>query len=105
MGRICRNSRTCPRNGTRPRNTASLFPNVLLGIHRDHFYAIRLEPVSLNQTREHLEIYYVGDAAADPQSSTNSGEDGQPRATWATVFSEDVGVVERMQSGRSFAGL
>jgi choline monooxygenase len=80
---------------------ASLFPNVLLGIHRDHYYAIRLEPVSLGLTREHLEIYYIDDASADPvfepvkQANLNA---------WKTVFAEDVDVVERMQLGRHSPG-
>lgn len=79
----------------------SLFPNVLLGIHRDHYYAIRLEPVSLGVTREHLEIYYIDDSSADPvfdavkQANLNA---------WKTVFAEDVDVVERMQRGRHSPG-
>ena len=38
----------------------ALFPNVMLGIHKDHFYAYWLEPVSNEYTKEHMEIYYVG---------------------------------------------
>ena len=75
----------------------ALYPNVLLGIHRDHFFAIRLEPVALEETREHLEIYYVGDESADP------AYDEVKRANlgaWKTVFAEDIDVVERMQNGR-----
>ena len=32
----------------------SLFPNVMIGIHVDHFYAFWLEPLSINKTREHI---------------------------------------------------
>ncbi|WP_374384920.1 aromatic ring-hydroxylating dioxygenase subunit alpha [Dongia sp.] len=76
---------------------ASLFPNVLLGIHRDHYFAIRLEPISLGQTREHLEIYYVGDGSVDTTYDATKAANLQ---AWKTVFAEDVDVVERMQRGR-----
>ena len=36
----------------------------MLGIHVDHFYAFWLEPLSNNKTREHFEMYYVGDESA-----------------------------------------
>jgi choline monooxygenase len=90
-----------PAKWDRAAEYASLFPNVLLGIHRDHYYAIRLEPIGLDQTREHLEIYYIGDASADPRFEDVKAAN---RAAWATVFAEDVGVVERMQKGRSSPG-
>ena len=37
----------------------ALFPNVMLGIHKDHYYAYWLEPISHEYTKEHMEIYYV----------------------------------------------
>ena len=77
---------------------AALYPNVLLGIHRDHYFAIRLEPVSLGHTREHLEIYYVGDESADPHFDEVKKAN---LSAWKTVFAEDVDVVERMQRGRA----
>jgi choline monooxygenase len=77
---------------------AALFPNVLLGVHQDHFMAVRLEPVGVSRTVEHLELYYVGDQALDdayaPIRSANL-------RAWKQVFAEDVGVVERMQRGRA----
>ena len=36
----------------------ALFPNVMLGIHKDHYYAYWLEPVNHKYTIEHMEIYY-----------------------------------------------
>lgn len=75
----------------------SLFPNVLLGAHRDHFYAIILEPVSHMQTREHVHIYYSApetDAALRRRNSTQ----------WKDVFEEDIFVVEGMQRGRHAGG-
>jgi choline monooxygenase len=80
---------------------AALFPNVLLGIHRDHYFAIRLEPLGCDRTREHLEIYYVGEESAAP--AFDAVKEANLKA-WRTVFAEDVDVVERMQRGRHSPG-
>jgi choline monooxygenase len=77
----------------------SLFPNVMLGIHVDHFYAFWLEPLSNKKTREHFEMYYVGDESA---SSDEYKEIRKKNfAFWQEVMNEDVGVIEGMQKGRS----
>jgi choline monooxygenase len=77
----------------------SLFPNVMLGIHVDHFYAFWLEPLSNNNTREHFEMYYVGDESA---SSDEYKEIRKKNfAFWQEVMNEDVEVIEGMQKGRS----
>ena len=77
----------------------SLFPNVMLGIHVDHFYAFWLEPLSNNHTREHFEIYYVGDESA---SSDEYKEIRKKNfAFWQEVMNEDVAAIEGMQKGRS----
>ena len=77
----------------------SLFPNVMLGIHVDHFYAFWLEPLSNKNTREHFEMYYVGDESA---SSDEYKEIRKKNfAFWQEVMNEDVGVIEGMQKGRS----
>ncbi len=52
----------------------SLYPNVMLGIHIDHFYAFWLEPISNNQTKEHFELYYVGDESAMGGRNSKMGE-------------------------------
>ena len=39
----------------------ALFPNVMIGLHIDHFYIFWLEPISTNETKEHIEMYYIGD--------------------------------------------
>lgn len=79
----------------------ALYPNVLLGIHRDHYYAIRLEPLGIDRTCEHLEIYYIGDGSGDPVHDATKAAN---LAAWRTVFAEDVDVVERMQRGRASPG-
>lgn len=69
------------------------FPNVLLGVHRDHSFAIILEPLGAERTREHVHLFY-----ATPQTD----EDLRARNTqqWKEIFVEDVFVVEGMQRGR-----
>ncbi len=75
----------------------ALYPNVLLGIHRDHFYAIILEPVNTNTTIEHVEIYYAQkiDALTEYESLISRNA-----RLWRGVFEEDIFVVEGMQKGR-----
>lgn len=75
----------------------SLFPNVLLGVHRDHTYAIILEPVSHDRTREHIHIYY-------PTPDTDETLRAKNAKLWESVFVEDVFVVEGMQRGRAASG-
>jgi choline monooxygenase len=74
----------------------ALFPNVLLGQHRDHAYCIVLEPVAQDRTREHVAIQYA--KRPDPDSAERNA------AQWRLVFEEDVGVVEGMQRGRRAPG-
>jgi choline monooxygenase len=77
----------------------SLFPNVMLGIHIDHFYAFWLEPLENDKTREHFEMYYIGDESA------NSDEYKEIRKKnflfWQEVMSEDIAAIEGMQKGRA----
>ena len=73
------------------------FPNVLLGVHRDHSFAIILEPVSQERTREHVHIYYATETTDDALRRKNS-------AQWREVFEEDIFVVEGMQKGRHAPG-
>ena len=77
----------------------SLYPNVMLGIHIDHFYAFWLEPISNNQTKEHFELYYVGDESA----SSDEFKDIRKKnfAFWQEVMNEDVTAIEGMQNGRN----
>jgi choline monooxygenase len=86
-----------PRDRVRTAEYISLYPNVLLGVHVDHFYALVLTPLACDCTLERLRIYYLGDAAEGHAF-------GEARATllqgWRQVFAEDVGVVEGMQDGR-----
>lgn len=73
----------------------AVYPNLLFGVHRDHTFAILLEPKDLDNTVEHIEIYY-------PTEPENLTEDmiEKNSALWKGVFAEDVFVVEGMQKGR-----
>ena len=77
----------------------SLFPNVMLGIHIDHFYAFWLEPLENDKNREHFEMYYIGDESA------TSDEYREIRKKnflfWQEVMSEDIAAIEGMQKGRA----
>ena len=77
----------------------SLYPNVMLGIHIDHFYAFWLEPLSNNQTKEHFELYYVGDESASSDEFKDIRE--KNFAFWQEVMNEDVTAIEGMQNGRN----
>lgn len=79
----------------------ALYPNVLLGIHKDHFFAILLLPDGPARTHERCEIYYFDAACAGPDYA---GLRAANARTWQTVFAEDVGVVEGMQRGRASSG-
>ncbi len=72
----------------------ALYPNVLLGAQRDHAFAIILEPLAQDQTREHVHLYYAS-------SETDNALREQNAALWKQVFEEDIFVVEGMQKGRS----
>ena len=76
----------------------ALFPNLLLGIHRDHFFAIRLEPISPDRTVEHVEIYFTNSKALDDDMADLRVK---LRDMWHEVFVEDILVVEGMQRGRA----
>ena len=71
----------------------AIYPNVLLGVHKDHTYSIILIPKGANKTIEKVDIYY---------SKKNTDTKLRKRNTkqWKKVFKEDISVVEGMQKGR-----
>ncbi len=73
----------------------ALYPNVLFGVHRDHTYAILLEPHGMDRTVERVEIYY-----AEPPEALDHDLLARNAEQWKGVFVEDVFVVEGMQKGR-----
>tara|TARA_B100000212_G_scaffold328056_1_gene291902 strand:+ start:219 stop:1397 length:1179 start_codon:yes stop_codon:yes gene_type:complete len=77
----------------------ALFPNVMLGIHKDHYYAYWLEPISNEFTLEHMEIYYVGDQAASSKKFQSLRK--QNHKLWEDIQKEDVDIIQGMQVGRN----
>jgi len=77
----------------------ALFPNVMMGIHKDHYYAYWLEPVNHKYTIEHMEIYYVGEKTANSKKFKSLRK--QNHKLWKIVQSEDVHIIEGMQEGRN----
>ncbi len=77
----------------------ALFPNVMLGIHKDHYYAYWLEPINHEFTLEHMEIYYVGDEAANSKKFKSLRE--QNHKQWEDIQKEDVDIIQGMQIGRN----
>ena len=45
----------------------TVFPNVLFGVHRDHCFAIMLEPKAVDRTVEHVAIYYSRPEVTGPE--------------------------------------
>ena len=77
----------------------ALFPNVMLGIHKDHYYAYWLEPINHNYTKEHMEIYYVGEEAATSDKYKDLRK--QNYEMWKSIQTEDLNIIEGMQKGRN----
>jgi len=79
----------------------AFYPNVLLGIQADHAFAMIIEPVAHDKLIEHIRLFYVGEEAI---GDTHSARRTAILESWRVVFSEDIGVVEGMQKGRSSPG-
>lgn len=77
----------------------ALFPNIMFGIHKDHYYAYWLEPINHAYTLEHMDIYYVGDDAAFSDEYKSLRE--QNYKLWHSIQSEDLDIIEGMQEGRN----
>ena len=77
----------------------ALFPNVLIGLHIDHFYVFWLEPISVNETKEHLAMYYIGEESANGKEFESMRKENS--RFWKDVMSEDIKAIEGMQEGRS----
>ena len=77
----------------------AFFPNVMIGLHIDHFYVFWLEPISVNKTIEHLTMYYVGEDSANGNEFESMRKENL--RIWKKVMSEDINAIESMQEGRS----
>ena len=71
----------------------SIYPNVLMGMHRDHAFTVIITPQGPEKTLESAHLYY---------STPNTDETLRRKNTaqWKKIFEEDIFVVEGMQQGR-----
>ena len=76
----------------------ALFPNVMIGLHLDHFYVFWLEPLATNKTKEHMQMYYVGDKSANGEKLKKLRKENA--RFWRDVMLEDISAIEGMQEGR-----
>ena len=79
----------------------AFYPNVLLGIQADHTFAMIVEPLSSERSKEHLRLYYVGDEAVGDKHAASRNATLE---SWRVVFAEDIDAVEGMQKGRRSPG-
>jgi choline monooxygenase len=93
------NFKNWPKDLSKSSEYIALFPNVMIGLHIDHFYAFWLEPISINETKEHLTMYYVGDSSANGKELKDMRKENV--RIWKDVMSEDIKAVEGMQEGRN----
>ena len=93
------NFKKWPKDLSKNSEYIALFPNVMIGLHIDHFYAFWLEPISINQTKEHLAMYYVGNNSANGDEFKSMRKENA--RIWKNVMSEDIKAVEGMQKGRN----
>ena len=77
----------------------ALFPNIMIGLHIDHFYVFWLEPLAMNKTKEHMQMYYVGDESANGNELKDLRKENS--RFWKDVMLEDVRAIEGMQEGRN----
>ncbi len=75
----------------------TVVPNVLLGVQRDHVFAIILEASGPRLTQEHVHLFYASDETSDALRAVNAEQ-------WRGVFVEDIHVVEGMQAARGAPG-
>jgi choline monooxygenase len=77
----------------------ALFPNVMIGLHIDHFYVFWLEPITVNQTKEHMQMYYVGEESANGEDLKELRKENS--RFWKEVMIEDISAIQGMQEGRN----
>ena len=70
----------------------ALFPNVMIGLHVDHFYVFWLEPLSISKTKEHMQMYYVGNESANGDELKELRKENL--RFWKDVMIEDINAIE-----------
>ena len=76
----------------------SVFPNIMMGVHKDHFWTVYLIPEAPDQTFERMDIYYPGDGGTNQRYADLRAAN---RDRMLEIFEEDRAVIEGMQRGRA----
>jgi choline monooxygenase len=74
-----------------------VFPNAMLGLHADHFFALIAHPTSPTTSKEEMHVFFVGDAAMEERFAPHRQA---VIDRWCGINREDMGIVESMQAGR-----
>ncbi len=72
---------------------------IFISKHLFNFYVFWLEPIGMNKTREHMQMYYVGKESANGEELKELRKENS--RFWKDVMMEDVSAIEGMQEGRS----
>ena len=76
----------------------SIFPNIMMGVHPDHYWTVYLIPEGPDKTYERMDLYYPGDGATNSRYANLRANN---RDRMRDIFEEDRRVVEGMQRGRA----
>ena len=71
----------------------TFLPNVMVGVQRDHIFAIILNPISVDRTIETAHLFYASPEVSPSLRAKNAEQ-------WRIVFEEDIMAVVGMQRGR-----
>ncbi|RDL45017.1 aromatic ring-hydroxylating dioxygenase subunit alpha [Marinomonas piezotolerans] len=86
-----------PEDKIRQAEYVAIYPNVMVGVQADHFFAFILMPQASDRTLEKIQLTYVGEEAiGDKYEACRSAV----ADSWKVVFGEDIFAVEGMQKGR-----
>ena len=74
----------------------AFFPNVLMGLHADYFFAYVLTPDGPHRTKERLYTFFVGEESRDPKYA---GARAAMHKMVADINREDMDIVSRLHRG------
>ena len=82
-------------NGT---EYVALYPNVLMGVHRDQIFSVIVNPLSVTKITERAAFYF---SEKLEQRKSMKKLIIKNKNFWKNIFEEDIYVVEGMQKGRN----
>ena len=82
-------------NGT---EYVALYPNVLMGVHRDQIFSVIVNPLSVTKITERAAFYF---SEKLEQKKSMKKLIIKNKNFWKNIFEEDIYVVEGMQKGRN----